>query len=51
MRAWIQYIGKHTRWAAKYIVFNFHTIIYRHIILDMHSVADPDIAAYVHILP
>ena len=42
-RAWIQYIGKNYTMGRKIQCLQFHTIIYRHIILDTHSVADPDI--------
>ena len=36
-------IGKHNRWAAKYVVLERDSFVYRDIILNFHSVADGDI--------
>ncbi len=44
------YVGEHARRAAEDVVFDFNSLIYRHIILDTHSVAYPDIVADIHIL-
>src|ERR1700722_8415372 len=48
--AWIDHIRKDHRWPAENIVFKLHSSINRDVILDLHSVADPNIWADYNIL-
>jgi hypothetical protein len=44
-------IGKYTRGAAEYVVFQFHALIDGNVVLDAHAVAYFHVVANVDILP
>ena len=50
-RAWVVYVGKNHAWPAENVVFEGYVVVHRHIVLNLHVVADVNAIAYKYVLP